>query len=419
MGGFAGGLAAFGQGALGGYSAVQAIQLKNKELQQAQLQLDDQKRQLAAAAARYHGLDQGGGPQGPQSPQAGQPPAPPSMPGGTPMPQMGAGGPPQMQGPPGGGPPPMQGPRPMPQMGAPGGQPPMAPPGGGGGPPPMQGPPGGAPGPMPGGPPPGGAPTAMSGVAQPTGNPVQDMMQTWKSIALDIKARNPGIDDTTLGEAVDQQIKQLKQLDPSEAAFLRAQTAYYRAGVDLMKGQGADEARIQSAQIGADSRRDVATTGAKARVKAAGLGADARRYGADQGLKGREYAADEGLEGRKYAADQGRAGSDYRADQGRAGRENAADITARTQAAKAYLTAVTQGGTAKATPEQLSAAEQIERGGAMADAATRRPANRPQAQGGLSPAQTKAIKALPAGKGLKLPNGQVWANQNGKAVRIS
>jgi len=233
------GLGALAQGMQAGQSHSMDLRTRAMTLQQQQLQLDAQKRQIAADAALGNSLGGGapggqGGPPGmhPVAPQGGQRPmAGPDMgftapqhvgvPGAMPMGGGGQGGPPQ---------------------------PPM---GGGGG---MQ-PPMGGPGMQPQG---GGAQGGMSGVAQPTGDPMHDSMATLKSIASDIKARNPGIDGPTLLAATERQIGLMKGLEPETRDLMKAQ-------VELVKAQTAAQAKIQSAQIGSEARTDSAHINADSR----------------------------------------------------------------------------------------------------------------------------------------------------------
>lgn len=222
-----GGLASFGNGAIQGAQNAQGIRAKAQQIQEAQLVLDQHKKQLQADAMAFANLGQPmGGGQGGQPPM--QPPpqqmgpqAQPMPPGQSSMPaqqQPGMSGPPAV--PPAGG-------APMP----PGGQPQQVMPAG----------PQGA----------GGAGQAAppAGQQQPGMDPTdpQAPIKALFSIAQEIKSRNPGIDPQTLLLATQRVVEMSKGLDPA-----------MRASMQLLATQLRNQTSERNTDVRADTSRDVA-----------------------------------------------------------------------------------------------------------------------------------------------------------------
>lgn len=250
LGNFAGGVSQ-------GLNQGQEMRVRALQIQQYQMQLDAAKRDLAARASVFQGMD-GGGTAGIAGNFSGGP-------GGNALPAP--------QGPqgPGGGP----GGGPMGPQGAPGGMP-MAPsamaPGGGiqrqsspmaaqpagrwGVPPSMAGGPQGGPG--------GQGPAG----AQAQGGGPQTPFQTMMMIAKDIKSRNPQIQPLQLADAVSATIDMMKGLTPD-----------YRADMQMLLQQMRDtaaEQRTQEHEAGATQRE---REGGQTKVEITGMqqqGADRR-----------------------------------------------------------------------------------------------------------------------------------------------
>lgn len=263
MGGFLGALGGIGQGFGQGTQVIPDLMAKVQQIQQAQMLLDAQKRQLAAhpaiAAFLAQGGMGGGQPQGslpsqggsqggPMMPMTGPPPAMPQGPAMAPG-QNSVAPPPMGAPPPNGGPPP-QGIMPPAQGGGmPGAPPPPRPP--------MAGPPQGAPAPiappMAAKPPPTSGKEAidnmgtqaagmMEGQAKPgTPGTPSDPQQILLKIAAGIKKANPNISPEVLLDATSEFIDMMKGITPDYRAQL--QSAYQNAALaertnrDLMAHQ--------------------------------------------------------------------------------------------------------------------------------------------------------------------------------------
>lgn len=232
---FLAGLGSLGTGIGQGIQSGQAIQQRAVQIQQAQLALDDAKKQTMADAAAFANLS-GGGAGGPGGTSGGQPL---SLPGGSsmpPQPQPPAPGQPSVPNQPQGG-------QMQPQQQMPAGGAPMAPQPGSQGVPQQ----GGQPGPQ----------------DDPTSP--QAAIKTVYGIAQEIKARNPDIDPKTLMLATQKVIDMSKGIDPG----LRAQASVIAAQIAANSRQGV-------AETNADSRSDVAGINAGAKTDAANIGADSR-----------------------------------------------------------------------------------------------------------------------------------------------
>ena len=223
--------------------ALQQLQQKAQAIQQAQMQIDAAKRELAGNSAQIQNLLQMQ-PQQQGQPQGGPPPGAPPMPGQTPQ----------------AGPPP-------PQQGMP--QPPM---------------PGQSSAPM-GGPPPGATASAappqpqmpQGGQQQPGQAPgaggqdlsPQAQMQLLAQIAQSIKKRSPGIDNLTLFEAVKQQIGLMTALSNTQKQQLVFAADQIKARVQT-RGQDMNAAntkdRDQTSRANTQDRDTTSAANTKTRV---------------------------------------------------------------------------------------------------------------------------------------------------------
>lgn len=231
-------LTAFGNFAPGvqqGYAAQQQIAAKAQEIQQRQMQLDQQKHQLAGIAAAFSGMGQ---PQGQPAPMP-QPMAP-GQPSQAAVPQQ-----PVQQGP--------QTAAPSPAAPAPGGPP--SPPGVSL---PQQ---------------PQGQPGAQS--QAPDAGQSQDPTKLVMQLAQEIKARNPGISPTDLFYATEQVINLSKGVDPT----LRLQAMYYAQAI-----------RQQIAQQSNQTRENIAGENIGSREKIAGENIAGRQSVANTNVAGRLQA---------------------------------------------------------------------------------------------------------------------------------
>lgn len=264
------GLSAIGPGMQQGQMNVAALREKALAIQQAQMNLDASKRELAGQAALFQGLSPQQAPPGNATPGAqAQPPMPgqSSMPMTTPTKNM---PPPQMR--PGQIPPPVQGPGVAPALPA-GAQ--------------TQTPPGGMQQPLPGQ---GGGQDALS---------PQGQLQIITQIAQSIKQRSPGIDPQTLFEAVKQQISLMGALSQTQKAQLVLAT-------DQIRAETSTDNNIRTTTTSAENTRardDTSVKTANIRADASIQNTQARIADADKRLDETQAA----INGRQDKSLQGRA----------------------------------------------------------------------------------------------------------------
>lgn len=310
------GLANLGSGAMQGVDQGAIIRQKAQQIQEAQMNLDQHKKQLQADAMAFSNLGQGGQPGGPPPP--GQPPMAPPPPQQGPMaqpmpPGQSSAPPPQPQGQPPGGPPPQGGmPQPPPQMGAggapqaPGGMPQQAP--GGAGPQQPQGP-------QPGG-------QDMSALTDPQA-PVKALF----SIAQEIKSRNPGIDPQTLMYATQKVVEMSKGLDPAmrQSMMLAVQQLRNQGGMDR-------------AQLRSDTQEDINKDNLDFKGKKLETDDATKRRAQDMTFAGVQKRGQDALDRAKYV--QGEIGKRYSTGQGNSVAQKAQ--TERVRAITAQLSAATR-----------------------------------------------------------------------------
>lgn len=363
------GLGASGASLLEGQQQIANLRQKAQQIQQGQMQLDQAKKQLQADAAVFSNL--GGGQMQPPPPgmgappQSGQPPAPgqASMPAGGPPPGPQGPMPPQGQPQPG----PMSSPQPQ-------------------GGPPMAGP---APGP--------------SMAPQPQGQPdgqnfgPQQAFQTVIQIAQAIKARNPGLDPSTLALAVGRVIDMSKELAPFQRQQLQLATAQLHA---------ATQEDIAGQNIG--SREKIAGQNIQSREKiAAGhdetsrSNVEARIQDADQRLNVTQASID-----RRFNAGQ------TSKIQAKAQRERAALLRTQLSEAKNKLARLTSAGTI-AGPQYDAATKAVDDAyNRITDLQSKVVGGQGDAGGGAPPQPPGGGAAMPTAtdaKGNKVQwNGSAW-----------
>lgn len=359
------GLSAVGPGFQQGQMNMAELQAKAQQIQQMQMQIDAQKRELAGQAALFQGMPAQAQPPGnaappQQNPQMGQPQPP--MPGQPSQPMA----PPSQQ-------PPMP-PRPMPMPAGQSQQ--MAPSG------PQMAPQGGQPQ---------GEPQQPGQDAGAVGQDLspQAQMGLITQIAQSIKQRSPGIDPATLFEAVKQQISLMGALSQTQKQQLVLATDQIKSQVQ-MRGQDVSAANTQ-ARVGAQERgQDVSRANTKDRIAAQIQTTNARIADADQRLN----ATQQYINARQDKSLVGRAGA-------KAQTERLGLLRTQLAQAKQGLSQAVAGGDAA----KIAAAQQ----------------SVDQAYGRITDFQTKVIgsgTAAPSAGGKRYNVGDV-ITQGGKQYRVT
>ncbi len=364
-----------GQGADHGTQLLGRIQ----QLKQGQMALDAAKKQLAADAAAFTGIDPGGagggGGGGFSLPGAMSPPPPsaqPMQPGQPSVPSQPQQGPPAASGQPPGGmaaPQQQQAPQAAPQA-------------------PQQ---------------PGGQPVQQGGGQQM--DPALDPMAGMKavmSIAREIKSRNPGIDPQTLMLATDRVINMSKGMAPA----LRQQAAVV---IQQMKDQTSTantQARVGATERGQDMQQEnVGTRVASNEKIAAGHDETSIRRVQQQGAQAMERT-----QATIAGANQRAAQGVWSREKATAYKEKAGGAVAKLKAANSRLVALTNAGVKAEDPRVAAATKDIAASTAELDRInTAAKVEAPASGGGQLPSDLPDPKGHAEGSAAKDANGKTVA----------